>query len=835
MLANIKQNNKAHKRVFPAHRQAGFVAFENYKNKQMKKLLPFLLTATSIFAFSCKNNENTVNVQEFKYPNINPIVGLASPVNLNTDTSLIYIHDYFPEDVTFDSIASNKNLKTEFSQDSSQVKLTVISNEFPKLSVLKFYLLGTEQDILLKKSEKIKQTFTFNPKGKKYKKVQIKGEMNAWNPNNTNLTFENGIWKTEFETEPGNYQYLIVVDGKEILDPENPEKISNGMGSYNSVMTIGKSNKSKLPRLFTKLTDDNLIYIGFENNIKNYVVLYKNFELKQGDFVTKSDTAIRIIIPGDAKDQKRTFIRVYAANDYGFSNDLFIPLEKGKVLNHAMQLTRTDFEAAALYNVFIDRFFDGDSTNDRPTPDKRILPKANYFGGDIKGITDKIKSGYFQNLGINTIWISPIVKNVEGAYGNNAKPKTKFSAYHGYWPVSFTLIDSHFGTEKEFKELVKTAHENNMNVLLDFVANHVHKEHPFYKQHPEDVTQLHLPDGTLNLERWDDHRLTTWFDTFLPSLDLTKPEVYNMLSDSAVYWIKEYNLDGFRHDATKHIPNIFWQTLTRKLKTEVEIPENRRLYQIGETYGSPELISSYVNSGQLDAQFDFNVYDAFTQAVAGTSSFNHLADVLNTSFKYYGYHNLMGNITGNQDRGRFISYAGGSLKFDEDAKLAGWTRDIETGNPVAYQKSAQLAAFISTIPGVPVIYYGDEIGMPGGNDPDNRRMMKFDGLNLNQDELKSTFSALLSLRRNSLPLIYGDFKFLEVSGDILIYQRSYFDQFFIIAFNKAHQDYKAEVAIDKRFDLIKLNSPSGDGYKKNGNTVKFTIPGNGFVILSNKP
>jgi len=801
----------------------------------MKKLLPFLLTATSILAFSCKNNENTVNVQEFKFPDINPIVGLASPVNLNTDTSLIYIHDYFPEDVVFDSIASNKNLKTEFSKDSSQLKLTVTSDELPKLSVLKFYLLGTEQDILLKKSEKIKQSFTFNPNGKKYKKVQIKGEMNAWNPNNTNLTFENGIWKTEFEAEAGNYQYLIVADDKEILDPENPEKISNGMGSYNSLMTIGKTDKSKLPNLFTKSTNDNLIYIGFENDIKNYVVLYKNFELKQGDFVTKSDTAIRIIIPGDAKDQKRTFIRVYAANNYGFANDLLIPLEKGKVLNHAMQLTRTDFEAAALYNVFIDRFFDGDTSNDRPTPDKRILPKANYMGGDIKGVTEKIKSGYFQDAGINTLWISPIVKNVEGAYGDNAKPKTKFSAYHGYWPVSFTLIDSHFGTKEAFKELVKTAHKNNMNVLLDFVANHVHKEHPFYKQHPDDVTQLHLPDGTLNLERWDDHRLTTWFDTFLPSLDLTKPQVYNMLSDSAVYWIKEYNLDGFRHDATKHIPNIFWQTLTRKLKTEVEIPENRQIYQIGETYGTPELISSYVNSGQLDAQFDFNVYDAFTQTVAGSSSFTHLADVLNTSFKYYGYHNLMGNITGNQDRGRFISYAGGSLKFDEDAKLAGWTRDIETGNPVAYKKSAQLAAFISTIPGVPVIYYGDEIGMPGGNDPDNRRMMKFDGLSLKQDELKSTFSALLSLRRNSLPLIYGDFNFLEVSDSILIYQRSYFDQFFIIAFNKAHQDFKSEITIDKRFDLIKLNSPSGDVYKENGNTVEFTIPGNGFVILSNKP
>ncbi len=795
----------------------------------MKKYLLIIILPVLIFLHSC--GEEHI-FREFKFPDINPIVGLASPVNLNTDTTIIFIKDYFPEDYLFDSVSYDYNLNAEFTEDSSQLKLTVISDNLPKLSTLKFYLLGTEQDILLKKSEKIIQTFTFNPIGKKYKKVQMKGEMNAWNPNNTNLTFKNGIWETEFEAEPGNYQYLIVADGKEMTDPENPKKISNGMGGFNSVITIGKTDKTKLPRIFTKSADNNLIYIGYENKINDIKVFYKNFELT-GDWITKSDTAFRIIIPEDAKDQKRTFVRVYAANDYGFSDDLLIPLDYGKVIDEVTKLTRTDFEAATLYNVFIDRFFDGDNTNDRPTHDKRILPKANYMGGDIKGVTDKINSGYFEKLGINTLWISPIVKNVEGAYGDNAVPKTKFSAYHGYWPVSFTLIDNHFGTEQDFKELVETAHKHNMNVLLDFVANHVHQEHPYYKQHPENVTQLHLPDGTLNLERWDDHRLTTWFDTFLPSLDLTKPEVYNMLSDSAVYWIKKYNLDGFRHDATKHIPNIFWQTLTRKLKTEVEIPENRRLYQIGETYGSPELISSYVNSGQLDAQFDFNVYDAFTQAVAGNSSFTHLADVLNTSFKYYGSHHLMGNITGNQDRGRFISYAGGSLKFDEDAKLAGWTRDIAIGNPVAYQKSAQLAAFISTIPGVPVIYYGDEIGMPGGNDPDNRRMMKFDNLNYEQNNLKTTFSNLLFFRRHNLPLIYGEFKFLKVSDDILIYQRSYFGHFVIIALNKSASDYKADIKIEKRFNTEKTYSETSTQFELNGNNINFIVPANDFVILAN--
>lgn len=127
----------------------------------------------------------------------------------------------------------------------------------------------------------------------------------------------------------------------------------------------------------------------------------------------------------------------------------------------------------------------------------------------------------------------------------------------------FSKIDARFGTADEFKELVKEAHARNMNVLLDFVSNHIHENHPYYKTHPDCATNLYLPDGTLNTEKWDEHRLTTWFDVFLPTLNLEKPEIVDMLTDSAVFWIKEYNLDGFRHDATKHVPELFWRTLTK--------------------------------------------------------------------------------------------------------------------------------------------------------------------------------------------------------------------------------------------------------------------------------
>ncbi|HAN77964.1 MAG TPA: alpha-amlyase, partial [Bacteroidales bacterium] len=189
--------------------------------------------------------------------------------------------------------------------------------------------------------------------------------------------------------------------------------------------------------------------------------------------------------------------------------------------------------------------------------------------------TEKIKDGYFKQLGINTIWMSPVAKNPEGAFGKYPNPETAFSGYHGYWPISSTLIDDRMGTSDELKELIEVAHKNGINVLLDYVAHHVHQDHPAVKMHPDWYTNLYLPDSTLNVMIWDEQRLTTWFDVFLPTFNFQKPEVVEAMTDSAVYWFANYQLDGFRHDATKHVPNEYWRSLTYKLRSQIMQPQNR--------------------------------------------------------------------------------------------------------------------------------------------------------------------------------------------------------------------------------------------------------------------
>lgn len=787
------------------------------------------MTIFTLFALACQNKKQQI----ISLPENPEIIFLASPIELNIDTTDVYLADFFTDTKKIDSINCPQNLKMEKVDGFNQIRLITVSDSLSPFSVLDVYSGGYKYSVLLRKSRKIQYEFTFNPKKKKYTTVNLMGEVNAWNPGNNPLTFANGVWKTTLTVESGIYQYLLVIDGKQQLDPTNKDSVSNNMGGFNSLLKIGKVDNTKLPYLTTVADKQTSFTISVSNKPKNLIAFYENYQLPDS-YISKTDSTYEITIPGQATGLKRSYIRIWAYNENGISNDLKIPLNYGKILTNTDSLTRQDYEAAVIYNVFVDRFFDGNPKNNRPlNKPKVVLPKADYMGGDIAGITKQLNAGYFDSLGVNTLWVSPIVKNVEGAYGFWKKPKTKFSAYHGYWPISFTEIDNRFGTPQELNALVSDLHNGNKNIIIDFVAHHVHIESPFYKQHKNQVTNLYLPDGTLNTERWDDYRLTTWFDVFLPTLDNSNPEVANIVSDSAVWWLKTYNLDGFRHDAAKHVPLSFWRLLTFKVKRQVEIPENRKTYQIGETYGTPELISSYVNSGMLDGQFDFNVYDAVSTALSVGNSFKNVQTVLSTSFKYYGWHNLMGYITGNQDRGRFISYAGGTLHYDEDAKAAGWTRNIEVGDKVAYKKSAMLFAFISTIPGIPVVYYGDEIGMPGGNDPDNRRMMIFNNLNSDQQTLKATASKLLNLRRSNIALIYGDFKFLYVDDKVMVYQRTYFGKVVVVAFNNSNDTKTISVILDKNIDYSTVKSLFGNTSKINGNKLEIAMAPYTFEILTN--
>ncbi|NAS31359.1 alpha-amylase [Flavobacteriaceae bacterium R38] len=705
---------------------------------------------------------------------------MGTPIYLPLEGGEVLLTDYFLDVSLIDSIEKNDSYVTTLSEDKKQI--TIEPNEkLGFVSNLRVWSQGFISDIPIYKSTQERVVFSIPDPDQEYQSVMIKGQFNGWVPERSVMTYENDSWKYEANFNPGSHQYLLVIDGKEGLDPKNPDKVSNGMGGMNSVLKTGNDAER------TRITPGDVMENGFSlqlsHPIEELFVYVDNLLIahKRGENKEK----IEVEFPNTYNG--RSIVRVYAYDENGRTNDLLFPLENGQVITDASLLKRSDFHTQIMYFLMVDRFNDGDQSNTKPVASDEILPIANHFGGDLKGVTNKIDEGYFEALGVNTIWLSPITQNPEGAYGLWPEPKTKFSGYHGYWPVSNTKIDYRFGDHEVFKELLDKAHGNNMNVILDYVANHVHEEHPLYQKHKDWATDLYLPDGTMNTEKWDSHRLTTWFDTFLPTLDFSKPEVVEKMTDSATFWVTDYELDGFRHDATKHIQEEFWRTLTRKIKSRTDRP----VYQVGETYGSYELIRSYMNTGMLDAQFDFNLYDAAVNAFARTDTgFEQLASSLEQGLEYYGANHLMGNITGNQDRARFISYASGDVRFDEDAKVAGWTRDIIISDSTAYKKLEMLHAFNLSVPGVPCIYYGDEYGSPGGNDPDNRRMMKFENLSDKELALRNAVTQLIKQRKNSMALLYGTTEVLEANDKLFVLKRSYFGEEVVIVFNKSKEEAK---------------------------------------------
>jgi len=505
----------------------------------------------------------------------------------------------------------------------------------------------------------------------------------------------------------------------------------------------------------------------------------------------------------------RSFIRIFAQSANMLYNDLLIPLQDGEPVLDAKQLSRHDDQAQILYSVLVDRFYNGNQDNDWKMNSPEVLDIVDYQGGDLKGITMKIEEGFFDSLGITTIWVSPITQNPWDAWGYYTFPNgnkydstmtyTKYSAYHGYWPLFTTSLEKRFATDAELKELLNTAHKHNMNVILDYVANHMHISSPTLQAHPDWHTDSILPDGRRNFELWDEARLTTWFDVHIPTLDLERPEVCEPMTDSALYWLANYDLDGFRHDACKHIPDCYWRQLGHKAATRFP---NRHIWMIGETYGSSELINSYVKTGMLNAQFDFNVYFTALHAFAGDGSFAEVNRVILESLNTYGAHHTMGNISGNHDQVRCASLMDEAVRFDEDAKMAGWTRDVAPASEMAYTRAIQLEVLNMTIPGVPCIYQGDEYAEIGAGDPDNRHMMRFDGLSEKEQEFQNKVKQLTALRRSSMALMYGEYVPIYADDDTLEFERIYMGDRIRV---KITRDQASVIEISKDILNTKLN------------------------------
>ena len=604
-------------------------------------------------------------------------------------------------------------------------------------------------------------------------------------------------------------------------------------GKALSIVVLGGKRDTEGSYMSSVGVEGGVVKVAATQPVKEAVAVWQNNIIED---VVVEGNSIAVAIPAVAKDYARSVVRIFAASEGGRFNDILLPLEYGNVVTEAKDIRRQDHQSQVLYSLMIDRFNNGNSANDWKINSPEVLDKVDYQGGDLAGITAKIKDGFFADLGITTIWISPITQNPYDAWGQNVNPDTKFSGYHGYWPIYSTVVDKRFGTEEELREMLSTAHNDNMNVILDYVANHLHINSPVLQEHPDWTTELILPDGRENIALWDEQRLTTWFDKHIPTLDLERNEVCEPMTDSALHWVKNFDFDGYRHDACKHIPLNYWRMLTHKMKSAM--PE-RNMWQIGETYGSVELIGSYVKSGMIDSQFDFNLYHTSRDVIVDANrSMRDIAAVVEESEAAYGSHHTMGNITGNHDKPRFISLAGGDMPlWGIDDKAEGWHREVVVGDMDKGHAGLQLLkAIIATVPGVPCIYQGDEYGVPGANDPDNRDMMSFEGYNDYQMKEYAQTQALMKYRRASMPLMYGDIRTLYVDDAAWVFLRHYMGEWVLVGMNvrDAAKSLRVELPSFAQCGALEV-AVATEGASASclgGGNIEVVLPPYGYAVIS---
>jgi len=734
-----------------------------------------------VFAFLCLISCNKSLKLEFN-AETDPIYGIASVVLLNPEENIIDLNDFIIDFSLVDSVYYSFG-NFEYNSENHTLKVLSEFDDLPVLSVISVVSSGNLYSIMCRKTCRETVDVIFMPKNPdEFTDVRIAGDFNSWNPENHSLEKVDNLWKITLTLDCGLYQYHIVADGKYYNNSNYGDTIPNGLGGYNTVLDAFQTCYSSSLILETSSFDETSVSIVMSDVPDKLFIFWQN-QIIPVDLKDLEMNTYTFDIPEQSKGMDRSYIRVYASKDNCIANDLFIPLKNGKVIDDVKDIRREDKFSNIMYFILADRFYNGLKANDRKLADARVADKANYQGGDLYGVLQKLDEGYFEKLGITCLWISPIFKNPDQAYMEFPAPHRYFSGYHGYWPVSLTEIDDRLGNDSVFYALIDNAHDKEMNVILDFVANHVHENNPLYQNNKTWATKLNLEDGRKNIRLFDEYRLTTWFDTFLPSWDFDNVIVADTISYYALYWIEKFNIDGFRHDAAKHIPESFWRLLTRKIKTDFG---DKSIFQIGETFGNRRLISNYIGSGMMDSQFDFNLYFDARNCFADVDyDMKILAKSLLSSLTYYGYHNLMGNITGNHDMIRFICMADASVLPGEDDKEAGWNRDIQIENGSSYQKLENLTAFIMSIPGVPCIYYGDEIGLPGVGDPDNRRMMKFELLSDWEKHVFETTSKLIHIRKNNIEFLLGNTKVIQAERDILIIKRKYFEHESYVIFNNS--------------------------------------------------
>lgn len=419
-----------------------------------------------------------------------------------------------------------------------------------------------------------------------------------------------------------------------------------------------------------------------------------------------------------------------------------------------------------IYLIMPDRFADGDPANNFPDSGAydRSQPRA-YHGGDLRGIQEHLP--YLKDLGITTIWITPIYDN-DDQTGRD---------YHGYGAVNLYKVEEHFGTVKDYQSLVRVAHQLGLKVILDIVPNHIGPANPWADDPPTDhwlhgsrehhltpdAQFQHLTDPHASQQEWR-NIVEGWFAGVLPDMGTDDPITSQFLRQNAMWWAETGALDGFRLDTFPYVDRRFWHDFHSAIHGAYP-----RFKTVGEVSGFDPVIAAYFAGGKttagidtgVDTVFDFSLYSALREVILHSASASLLEQVLQDDWLFPHPERLV-TFLGNHDTPRFM------------------------GEPGATPEKINLAfSFLLTMRGIPQIYAGDEIGMPGGDDPDNRHdfpggfpgdtrnAFTDTGRTADEQKIFSHVRSLLHLRQERPALRWGTYTHIFSDDTTFVYLRDF--------------------------------------------------------------
>jgi glycosidase len=628
-------------------------------------------------------------------------------------------------------------------------------------------------------------TFSYTaPAGTTPSTVAVTGEWNDFATPGVAMTLgSGGAYSARVPLDPGLVAYKLLVNGAFELDPASPLEKDVG-GIANSAVQVVDCHAPTLTLSSNKATRPSQGHGHYTATVL--------FTPGEGAPPIEPST-VKVTLK---KDQSTTTVSG-VSTDFAKSQIAFdlSDLADGKYTAYvnasdyagqAAPLLRLVFwieaeafswQDAVLYMAVTDRFEDGDITNDvAPLPN--VDPREQFQGGDFEGVKTQIDNGTLDKLGVRVLWLSPFNTNPPDAWlASDGVHLT--TGYHGYWPIMARQVDPRFGGAQALKDMITSAHAHGIRVMEDVVIQHVHQEHEYVKAHP-DWFSTGCICGTNNCD-WTVDRLTCIFASYLPNVNWENPDAAAQWVSDSIWWVDNFDIDAFRMDAVKQVPNIAVMNLTTGMRQAFQA-SGTEFFMTGETAmgwsncslacnaGQYQLINSYLGPTQLDGQFDFPLYYAVPLNDFASNTFGlDQADYWTQASGWeYVPGSIMSPYIGSEDTARFITIAS-----DPSNAYNQWTNIATAPTTSLPYSQLQLAmSWLLGIPGAPLIYYGDEYGQWGGVDPNNRLMWRGDGVLDDNEQATLAYVRKLGIaRKNLVALRRGQYRPVMSNQSSLIFGR----------------------------------------------------------------